>query len=349
MTFSIKNHILYRNGVKVEQRPTKKLSAGRVLKAPIGLTIHYTAGLTAESAISTLTTAKVQASAHLVIDRDGTVYQLAPLNAVCWHAGPSSWRGRQMCNGFMIGIELVNAGPLTKKGNGKFYFEVAKSKECPKDEAVEGRQKLWPNTTHWQEYPEAQMEALIEVSRAIQKEYDVAEENIVGHENIAPTRKSDPGPAFPMGHFKSAVMHDRVDVDIETKVAKPLVDLTPKDLLNLGSKTVHAASTLKKAATTGAVVGVGTTGAVVSDPKDTLTQVQTTAQSVAETADAVSRAKDSVSALSDIAGWFSSHWIIPLGVFAAIIFLVTLYYGWKAIDTIIDERVKKAQTGVLPQ
>jgi N-acetylmuramoyl-L-alanine amidase len=343
MTFSIKNHLLYHNGEKVDQRPTKKLSSGRVLKTPIGLTIHYTASLNAESAISTLTTGSAKASAHLVIDRDGTVYQLAPLSAVCWHAGPSSWRGRQMCNGFMIGIELVNAGPLVKKGDGKFYFEVAKSRECPKKEAVEGRQKLWPSTTHWQEYPQEQLDALIEVSRAIQHTYNIAEENIVGHEDIAPTRKSDPGPAFPMAHFKSAVMHDR------SAEAKPLEELTNKDLLAMGSKTAEAASMLKKVVVTGAVTGAGTAGTVVSDPQGTLDQVQTTAQSISETADAVSQAKDSVSALSDIAEWFASHWIIILGALAAVVFLVTLYYGWNAIHTIIDERVKKAQNGDLPQ
>jgi maleate cis-trans isomerase len=152
-----------------------------------------------------------------------------------------------------------------------------------------------------------------------------------------------------MAHFKSAVMHDRSDADTETKIAKPLEELTSKDLLEMGSNTIKAAATLKKVAVAGATVGVGTAGTVVSDPKDTLTQVQTTAQSVAETADAVSRAKDSVSALSFIGDWFSSHWIVVLGAFASIVFLVTLYYGWKAIHTIIDERVKKAQSGVLPQ
>lgn len=134
-----------------------------------------------------------------------------------------------------------------------------------------------------------------------------------------------------------------------TVATVPHRELTSKDLLDLGSNTIKATMMLKKVATAGAVVGVGTAGAVVSDPEDTLTQVQTTAQSVAATADAISQAKDSVSALTDVAGWFGSHWIVVLCAFAAIVFLVTLYYGWKAIHTIVDERVKKAQRGVLPQ
>lgn len=353
MSFSIRDHILYRNGVKVEQRPTKKLSAGRALKGPIGLTIHYTAGLTAESAISTLTTAKVQASAHLVIDRDGTVYQLAPLNAVCWHAGPSSWGGRSMCNSFMIGIELVNAGPLLKKANGKLYFEVAKSRECSKDDAVEGRQKLWLNTVWWQSYPQEQLDALIEIAREMQREYNIAEKNIVGHENIAPTRKSDPGPAFPMVSFKGAVFgrgddDERETVRIATKkgvVEKPREALTAKDLLAAGSETIGAVVTAKRAVGVGLAAGGITAGSVASEPDEALQQVQTTAQTITDTAQAVSTAKDSVSALADVGHWFATHWIVVLVAAAVVSIGVAFYYIWRAVQIIEQRRVRGARTG----
>jgi N-acetylmuramoyl-L-alanine amidase len=352
MSFSIRDHILYRNGVKVEQRPTKKLSAGRVLKGPIGLTIHYTAGLTAESAISTLTTAKVQASAHLVIDRDGTVYQLAPLNAVCWHAGPSSWGGRSMCNSFMIGIELVNAGPLLKKANGKLYFDVAKSRECSKDDAVEGRQKLWPNTVWWQSYPQEQLDALIEIAREMQREYNIAEKNIVGHENIAPTRKSDPGPAFPMVSFKGAVFgrgdDDNETVRIATKkgvVEKPHEELTAKDLLAAGSETIGAVVTAKRAVGVGLAAGGITVGSVASEPNEALQQVQTTAQTITDTAQAVSTAKDSMSALAGVGHWFATHWIVVVVAAAVVSIGVAFYYIWRAAQIIEQRRVEDARTG----
>src|SRR5687767_14113752 len=79
---------------------------------PDTVVIHYTAGTTLRGAVSTLCHAASKASAHLVIDRDGSIVQLVALDTIAWHAGASRHLSRSGLNQFSIGIELVNAGKL---------------------------------------------------------------------------------------------------------------------------------------------------------------------------------------------------------------------------------------------
>jgi len=85
--------------------------------APRHLVFHYTAGKSATSSINWLTNPESKASAHLVLARDGTITQLAPFNIKTWHAGLSYWDGLSGLNGYSIGIEMDNAGPLKKVGD----------------------------------------------------------------------------------------------------------------------------------------------------------------------------------------------------------------------------------------
>ena len=80
-----------------------------------GFQIRYS-GNDADSAIRTLTGPKYKASAHLVIGRDGAITQLVPFDTVAWHAGISCWEGREGLNRLSLGIELDNAGALTRHG-----------------------------------------------------------------------------------------------------------------------------------------------------------------------------------------------------------------------------------------
>lgn len=191
--YSIVNHILHLDGKPVAQKRTPNVG-GKI--APSLLVMHYTAGFTAASAIATLCNPSVSASAHLVIDRDGTVTQLAPLNIKTWHAGESSWKGRKMCNGFSIGIEFVNCGPLLKRADGALVAEVAPKKIIAKTDAVEGHHPNGEKTLYWQLYPAAQVNAGAAIAKTICDAYGIKE--IAGHYDIAPKRKRDPGPAFPM-------------------------------------------------------------------------------------------------------------------------------------------------------
>jgi N-acetylmuramoyl-L-alanine amidase len=348
MSFSIRNHLLWRDGAQVAQARTPNV--GGTLRSPTLLVMHYTAGFTAASAVATLINRATKASAHLVIDRDGTVTQLAPFNVVTWHAGASRWKGRSGCNSFSIGIELVNCGPLVVRKDGKLVAEVATGKLISPAEAVEARHPNGESTRYWQIYPEAQMEAAIAVARAICETYRI--KDIAGHYDIAPTRKRDPGPAFNMLSFKAAVFgrgdDDHETVRIATKqgvVEKPREELTAKDLLAAGSETIGAVVTAKRAVGVGLAAGGISVGSVASEPDDALQQVQTAAMSIADTAQAVSTAKDSVSALADVGHWFATHWIVVLVAAAVVSIGLAFYYIWRAAQIIEQRRVEDARTG----
>ena len=108
---------------------------------------------------------QLRVSAHCLIRRDGELVQYVPFGARAWHAGVSSWQGREACNDFSIGIELEGTD------------------ETP--------------------YTEAQYRALASLTRAISGRYPaITHEKIVGHCDIAPGRKTDPGASFQWDHLR---------------------------------------------------------------------------------------------------------------------------------------------------
>lgn len=106
--------------------------------------------------------ADVKVSAHFLIRRDGELIQFVPCARRAWHAGESSWRSRSRCNDFSIGVELEGTG------------------EAP--------------------YTGAQYERLAALTRALKERYPIA--HIAGHSDIAPGRKSDPGPSFDWARYR---------------------------------------------------------------------------------------------------------------------------------------------------
>lgn len=137
------------------------------------IVIHYTASeLTPSLEILT----KGEVSAHYLIPPDGKkIYQLVDEQRRAWHAGDSQWNGRRWLNATSIGIELVHPG----------YIET-----------TQGRQ--------WPAYSDAQISALIELLKDLQTRHAITPRNIVGHSDIAPQRKVDPGPAFPWPRLADA-------------------------------------------------------------------------------------------------------------------------------------------------
>jgi N-acetylmuramoyl-L-alanine amidase len=136
------------------------------------LVMHYTEIDEAQS-LRVLTTEGV--SVHYVVPdapqvRNGkpVVWQLVPESQRAWHAGVSYWQGTTELNAASIGIENVNLGPVvTPQGRG------------------------------WQAYPPAQVDALIRLAKDIVTRYNLPPTRVVGHSDIAPQRKIDPGPVFP--------------------------------------------------------------------------------------------------------------------------------------------------------
>ncbi len=167
---------------------------------PRYLVMHYTAAPGAEASVNWLTNERARASAHLVVGRDGTVTQLVPFERVAWHAGVSRWEGIEGLNAHSIGIELDNAGKLERKGRKWCAWFGA---TFPPEEVMEAVHKHEEQMCGWHVYPPAQIEAALEAATAIVREYDL--DDIVGHDDIAPGRKTDPGPAFPMANFRSRI------------------------------------------------------------------------------------------------------------------------------------------------
>jgi N-acetylmuramoyl-L-alanine amidase len=200
--FEVRNHILHKDGVPVAQRPSP--NRGGVLK-PSLLVMHYTGSTSFDGGLRALTDGKAEkrVSAHLLIGEDGCVAQLVPFNRIAWHAGESVWHGRQLCNSFSVGIEMVNAGLLGKRADGVFYERLT-SKTIPASRVALARHKNGSPEEPWEVYPPAQIEAAIGAAIAICGAYGIHE--IAGHDDIAPRRKIDPGPAFPMVSFQARVL-----------------------------------------------------------------------------------------------------------------------------------------------
>ena len=110
----IENHKLKDCGWQESPNHSGKFAAS----GPDSIIIHFTAGSSAESTVRTLCNPRYKASAHLVVGHDGSVTQLVPFDTIAWHAGRSSYGGRDGFNQFSIGIEIDNAGRLTRSGNG---------------------------------------------------------------------------------------------------------------------------------------------------------------------------------------------------------------------------------------
>ena len=207
-------------------------SRGGVM-TPEYLVMHYTAGSSAEGSIAWLRNPAAKASAHLVIGRDGRITQLVPFNRVAWHAGQSQWAGRDGLNGFSIGIELDNAGRLERAGQR--WVSAATKRAYAEDDVLEANHKHdRPGTlpSGWHEYTEAQIEAAAQAGLALMEKY--ALKDVLGHEDIAPGRKSDPGPAFPLASFRARLM-GRTDAAAEVYATTAALNV------RAGPGTEHAA------------------------------------------------------------------------------------------------------------
>jgi N-acetylmuramoyl-L-alanine amidase len=136
------------------------------------LVMHYTE-IDEQQSLNVLT--KQQVSAHYVVpdhpaikNGEPVIWQLVPESQRAWHAGTSSWQGTTELNAASIGIENVNLGPIDT-----------------------------PQGRTWQPYPPEQVDAIIHLAKDIVTRYNIPPTRVVGHSDIAPQRKIDPGPLFP--------------------------------------------------------------------------------------------------------------------------------------------------------
>ncbi len=127
------------------------------------LVLHYTGMQDAASAIERLTNAEAKVSAHYLIAEDGQIVQMVSEDDRAWHAGKSYWRGITDVNSASVGIEIVNPG----------------------------------HEWGYRPFPEAQISALVPLVKALTLRHKITRGNVVGHSDIAPARKEDPGELFP--------------------------------------------------------------------------------------------------------------------------------------------------------
>ncbi|XBQ15031.1 MAG: N-acetylmuramoyl-L-alanine amidase [Oceanicaulis sp.] len=194
----VSHRLLDENGkpVSYEESPNR---SGVI--TPRFLVIHYTAGRSLQSTVNWFQNKQAKASAHLVIGRKGEIVQMVPFNRKAWHAGRSSWGEATGLNNCSIGIELDNAGELSKTEGGEWrawFGETYKDKEV-----LVAPHRLDPpgsGPSGWHVFTPEQLDALHAAAAALHEKYGF--EAVLGHDDIAPNRKRDPGPAFPMSALR---------------------------------------------------------------------------------------------------------------------------------------------------
>ena len=135
-------------------------------KLPVSMIVlHYTGMPDAEGALARLTSPEAKVSAHYFVTEEGEVIQLVDEEMRAWHAGKSYWRGITDVNSASVGIEIVNPG----------------------------------HEFGYRNFPDEQIAAVIPLVADIKERHGIGRGNIVGHSDVAPARKEDPGELFPWG------------------------------------------------------------------------------------------------------------------------------------------------------
>ena len=210
----IENHLL--KNVPFIESPNR----GGVI-SPKFVVEHYTAGYNAESAIDTFKR-RGNASAHVVIDLDGSITQMVPFNVKAWHAGPSKYQGYSGLNNYAIGIEIVNIGWLRKTASGNFKDDYGNIKTYDINDMVKAEApRVGAGMFYWPKYPDVQLEVAYQLTKLLIETYNLID--VVSHEEID-TRgwKTDPGPAFPMNKFKKLTDDRSLDHELFEVTASSL-------------------------------------------------------------------------------------------------------------------------------
>ena len=182
--------------VTVKTRGKYRTASGN----PLGCVVHYTAGRYAEgkkSAVNTLRYMASQGLGCLVMDTDGVIYKAKnqDFDDVAYHAGKSEWKGKGGVSAYCMGMEICNAGMLTKKQDGYYTWYGDK---VPDDEVVHASAKDNIQPGYYHKYTIAQMTSL---ANFLLWQIDTAGMEIdwiVGHDEVSPGRKQDPGGSHSM-------------------------------------------------------------------------------------------------------------------------------------------------------
>ncbi len=139
-------------------------------KLPDMLVLHYTGMQTGEAALARLCDPEAGVSSHYLVEEDGRIFRLVAEERRAWHAGRSFWKGEEGVNHASIGIEIVNPG----------------------------------HEFGYRPFPQAQIDAVIALVADIRSRWQIDDNRILGHSDVAPARKIDPGELFPWKRLAEA-------------------------------------------------------------------------------------------------------------------------------------------------
>ena len=192
--------------------PFKAATASGGAMTPTLIVLHDTAGRVEKgSSVDWFCSKECPTSAHIVVERDGSITQMVPFNKKAFHAGRSIWKGREFCNAFSIGIEIVNPGELD--ATGKAWFNQTFPDSVRKTTKEHG-------TANWIGYTPEQIEAVTEICKALAKQYSI--EDVTTHWFVSPKRKVDPGPLFPLEELRAAVFPEASPIPVAASVPEPV-------------------------------------------------------------------------------------------------------------------------------
>lgn len=149
--------------MKITHHPSPNFGERKNTDSPDMLVLHYTGMVPFEKTLERLCDPSAEVSAHYLINEDGTIYQLVDEDKRAWHAGVSYWAGERDINSRSIGIEIQNPG----------------------------------HDYDYHDFPAIQIEAVINLCHDIRTRHTIPDAHILGHSDIAPDRKIDPGEKFP--------------------------------------------------------------------------------------------------------------------------------------------------------
>ncbi len=168
--------------MNIVERPSPNFNERVGVSGPDILIMHYTGMQSCEAAVTRLTDPASRVSSHYTIDEDGTIYRHVAEELRGWHAGVSHWRGETDINSRSVGIEIVNPG----------------------------------HEFGYRPFPDAQIDAVIRLSQGIVARHKIPPRNVIGHSDIAPGRKTDPGELFPW----KQLAHAGLGVWVEAKTGR---------------------------------------------------------------------------------------------------------------------------------
>ena len=189
--------------MKITSNYSQNHSKKKRLKKDIKFVIiHYTGMQSEIESIKRLKDPKYKVSSHYLISRQGKIIQLVKEKDIAWHAGKSKWKKFNNLNLYSIGIELVNKG----------------------------------HQFGYQNFSQQQISSLIKICKKLKKKYIIKKENFLGHSDIAPLRKADPGEKFPwkkLSKFNIGKWYLKVNSEIEINPEK-MKKLFFKNLQKIG-------------------------------------------------------------------------------------------------------------------